>query len=92
MKDFFKELTKDHDEVKDLLTKLTESSAGAVKTREKLFLQLKKELVPHLKAEEAAFYPALMDKKKGRKHSLEAVEEHCLTEKVFNQIDALSCS
>ncbi len=47
MKEFFKEITKDHDEVKDLLKKLTESSDGAVKTREKLLTQLKQELVPH---------------------------------------------
>lgn len=89
MKEFFKAITKDHDEVKDLLKKLTKSSDGAVKTREKMFLQLKKELVPHLKAEEAVFYPALMEKKEGRKHSLEAIEEHGLTEMVLNQLESL---
>ncbi|MGB3225215.1 MAG: hemerythrin domain-containing protein [Desulforhopalus sp.] len=89
MKEFFQAITKDHDEVKDLLKKLTESSDGAVKTREKLFLKLKQEIVPHLKAEEAVFYPALMDNKEGRKHSLEAIEEHGLTEMVLNQIESL---
>ena len=89
MEEFFNMITKDHDEVKDILEKATKSSDGAVKTREKLFLQLKKELVPHLKAEEAVFYPALMDKKQGRKHSLEAIEEHHLTELVLNQLEDL---
>ena len=89
MEEFFKILTKDHDEVKNILGKVTNSSDGAVKTREKLFLQLKKELVPHLKAEEAVFYPALMNKKEGRQHSLEAIEEHRLTEMVLNQLEEL---
>ena len=89
MKEFFKMITKDHDEVKDLLKKLTEVSCSDVRPREKLFLQLKTEIIPHLKAEEAVFYQALMDKKKGRKHSLEAIEEHSLTEIVIKQLEAL---
>ncbi len=89
MKEFFDEITKDHDEVKDLLTKLSESSEGAVKTREKGFGQLKEELLPHLKAEEAAFYPSLMKKDEGRKHSLEAIEEHALTQQVLQQMEKL---
>lgn len=89
MKEFFKAITKDHDEVKELMQKLTKSSDGAVKTREKLFLALKKELVPHVKAEEVAFYPALMNNKESRKHTLEAIEEHGLTEMVLNQLETL---
>lgn len=90
MKEFFDVLMKDHDEVKDLFEKLMESSPGAEKTREKLFSQLEKELVPHLKAEEIAFYPFLMENKETKIMALEAVEEHALTELVLNQMKKLS--
>lgn len=87
MKEFFNELKKDHDEVKDILEKLKNSSQTAEKTREKLFIQLKQELLPHLKAEETSFYPALMASKSGKQHALEAKEEHNLTEMVCSQLE-----
>lgn len=87
MKAFFDELKKDHREVKDILEKLKAGSKTAEKTREKLFVQLKQELVPHLKAEEATFYQALMESKNGRQHALEGKEEHDLTVLVFRQLE-----
>ena len=90
MEEFFEALKKDHDEVKGILEKLKESSKTAEKTREKLFVQLKQELVPHLKAEEATFYQALSSKKNGRQHALEAKEEHDLTALVCTQMEQIS--
>ncbi len=90
MKEFFEELKKDHNEVKDILEKLKESSKTAEKTREKLFSQLKEELVPHMKAEESTFYQALMAGKNGKQHALEAKEEHDLTALVCTQLDGMS--
>lgn len=87
MKAFFDELKKDHKEVKDILEKLKAGSKTAEKTREKLFAQLKEELVPHLKAEDVTFYQPLMDTKNGRQHALEAKEEHDLTTRVFRQLE-----
>lgn len=87
MKAFFDELKKDHKEVKDILEKLKSGSKTAEKTREKLFVQLKEELVPHLKAEDVTFYQALMDTKNGREHALEAKEEHDLTTLVLRQLE-----
>ena len=89
MKAFFDELKKDHKEVKDILEKLQAGSKTAEKTREKLFAQLKEELVPHLKAEEASFYQVLLDTKNGRQHALEAKEEHDLTVLVFRQLEEI---
>ena len=86
MKQFFDELKKDHEEVKGILGKLNDSSDGAVKTREKLFAKLKEELIPHLKAEESAFYPILKDKKGARKKALESMEEHSITELACEQL------
>ncbi|KJS00368.1 MAG: hypothetical protein VR65_12695 [Desulfobulbaceae bacterium BRH_c16a] len=87
MKAFFDELKKDHKEVKDILEKMSSSSKTAEKSREKLFAQLKEELVPHMKAENVAFYSVLMDKKNARQNALEATEEHNLTEMVFRQLE-----
>lgn len=89
MKAFFDELKKDHKEVKDILEKLSTGSQTAEKTREKLFAQLKEELVPHLKAEDTTFYQALLETKGGRRHALEAKEEHDLTTLVFKQLEEI---
>lgn len=86
MKALFEEMTKDHKEVKEILKKMKGSSEGAVKTREKLYSQLKEELIPHMKAEEKVFYPALMEKKEARKNALEAIEEHGVAETVLRQL------
>ena len=87
MEEFFEELKKDHNEVKDILQKMKESSKTAEKTREKLFSQLKQELVPHLKAEETTFYQALMSSKNGKQHVLEAKEEHDLTTMMCSRLE-----
>lgn len=89
MKEFFQELIKDHNEVKEILEKLKSGSKTAEKTREKLFVQLKEELVPHLRAEDATFYPALMATKNGKQHALEAKEEHELTVMVCRQLEEI---
>jgi hemerythrin-like domain-containing protein len=90
MKEFFELIEKDHQEVKEILEKLEESSDGAVKTREKMFMQLKEEFIPHLKAEEVTLYPALKNQKESRKSALEAIEEHHVAEIVFKELDSLS--
>lgn len=89
MKAFFDELKKDHKEVKDILEKLKSGSKTAEKTREKIFVQLKEELIPHLKAEESTFYQALLANKNGRQHALEGKEEHDLTLTVFRQMEEM---
>jgi hemerythrin-like domain-containing protein len=87
--DFFQLLEKDHNQVKDLLEKLQDTSDSAVKTREKLFLQLKKEILPHLKAEEKTLYPALKEEKDSRRKAMESIEEHHVTELVLHELDQL---
>ena len=87
MEAFFEELTADHDEVKEILDKMENTSDGAVKTREKLLVQLKQALVPHMKAEEKAFYPELTKTKEVKKEALEAIEEHGLAETVLRQLE-----
>ena len=87
MNEFFQMLKKDHAEVKGILGKLEETKEGELKKREELFLKLRTELVPHMKAEEIVFYPPLMAKKESRKDALEGVEEHHVSDMVLKELE-----
>jgi len=71
-------LIEDHERVKDLLTRLTESTERAVKTRTDLLQKLEMEVTIHTELEEQILYPAY--KEAGGKEELkmyhEAKEEH----------------
>jgi hemerythrin-like domain-containing protein len=84
--DILQEIKKDHDELKEIFKKLM-SSKG--KSAEKEFKELRKELLPHMKAEESIFYPALMDGK-GREDALEGYEEHHASELYLREMEETS--
>lgn len=71
-------LIEDHERVKDILTRLTESTERAVKTRADLLQKLEMEVTIHTQLEEQILYPAY--KEAGGKEELkmyyEAKEEH----------------
>lgn len=71
-------LIEDHERVKDLLTRLAESTERAVKTRTELLQKLEMEVTIHTELEEQILYPAY--KEAGGKEELkmyyEAKEEH----------------
>ncbi|MDH1263521.1 MULTISPECIES: hemerythrin domain-containing protein [unclassified Pseudomonas] len=71
-------LKKDHETVKTLLTRLTDTSERAVQTRKKLLQKIELELQVHTAIEEQIFYPAF--KAAGEKDEViltsEAKEEH----------------
>ncbi|MBA1276537.1 MULTISPECIES: hemerythrin domain-containing protein [Pseudomonadaceae] len=71
-------LIEDHERVKDILTRLTESTERAVKTRTDLLQKLEMEVTIHTQLEEQILYPAY--KEAGGKEELkmyyEAKEEH----------------
>jgi len=87
MHEFLEELKKDHREVKEILEKL--KSTGNEKIREDLFLELRKEIQPHMKAEEKAFYPALTKNKDSKENALEGFEEHHVTEVVLKELEKM---
>jgi len=87
MNEFFQMLKKDHEEVKGILGKLKETKESEPKKREEVFLKLRIELVPHMKAEESVFYPPLMAKKESREDALEGVEEHHVSEMVLQELE-----
>ena len=87
MNDFFQMLKKNHEEVKGILAQLKETKGSAPKKREKLFQKLREELVPHMKAEESAFYRPLMAKKEAREDAMEGMEEHHVSEMVLKELE-----
>jgi len=89
MNAFFQMLKKDHGEVKNILEQLKETKESASKKREELFQKLRVELVPHMKAEESAFYPPLLAKKVSREDAMEGVEEHHVSEMVLKELETM---
>lgn len=63
---------------------------SASKKREELFQKLRKELVPHMKAEESTFYPALLVKKEAREDAMEGMEEHHVSDMVLKELVSMS--
>ena len=51
-------LIEDHERLKDILTRLTESTERAVKTRTELLHKLEMEVTIHTQLEEQVLYPA----------------------------------
>ncbi|MFZ3047093.1 MAG: hemerythrin domain-containing protein, partial [Desulfatirhabdiaceae bacterium] len=87
--EFFQMLKKDHEEVKGILGQLKETKKSEPKKREELFKKLRKELVPHMKAEESTFYPPLMAKKEAREDAMEGMEEHHVSDMVLKELEEM---
>ncbi|SDB08161.1 Hemerythrin HHE cation binding domain-containing protein [Desulfonatronum thiosulfatophilum] len=85
-------IEKEHLNIKELLHKIENKSARAVKTKDDLFMKLKRELIPHMKGEEKHFYPLLMNKKAGKQVGMEAMEEHHAAEMLLKELDQLPTS
>ena len=76
-------LKDDHDRVKDLLSKLEETSNRATTQRTELLAKIAEELTIHMKIEEQVFYPAFKaaaEKAEQRVMYFEAEEEHNVLE------------
>jgi hemerythrin superfamily protein len=92
--DILKSLKQDHDEVKQILEEITESSDRAEKKRLTLFLKFKSEIVAHARAEEEVVYAPLLEalKKDDAATIREGYEEHFLVDKLLPEIEQLSPS
>jgi len=88
--DILETLGAEHDEVQDLLEKLTKSERAA--EQKSLVGQIKKALVPHSKAEEQIVYDAIAALK-GEKYKIDGAEgytEHALASATLKQLDAMT--
>lgn len=84
-------LKADHRNVEQLFSQLESSSDRALKTKERLFLEIKKELTIHMMAEEKILYPRMLDIPELRKAAFEANEEHRLVKQLLDETSELVC-
>jgi hypothetical protein len=86
--DIYTYLNKDHLKVSKLFKEITASKNQA--EREKLFLEVKKELELHADPEHDTFYKALEKKPKGREDAEHGTEEHQEIKKALKAISNVS--
>jgi iron-sulfur cluster repair protein YtfE (RIC family) len=86
--DLYQLLKQDHQKAKRLFEQLSDTSDRAVKSRERLFTQLKQELELHTEVEEQHFYPALRDQEETRDLVEEALEEHSEVKEMLEELDS----
>jgi len=77
-----------HEMVKEIFQKMEGTDSRAEK--EKLFDQLKNDIVPHMKGEEKYFYPALEKKEENKEDVLEGIEEHHATKLFLRELNGMS--
>ncbi|MBL9043362.1 MAG: hemerythrin domain-containing protein [Myxococcales bacterium] len=84
-------LKADHRNVEQFFSQIESSSDRALKTKERLFLEIKKELTIHMMAEEKILYPRMLDIPELRKAAFEANEEHRLVKQLLDETSELVC-
>lgn len=90
--DILDTLEAEHDEVQDLLEKLTKSESAS--EQKSLLQQVKKALVPHTKAEEQIVYDkiAALKEEKPQMDGAEGYTEHALASATLKQLEALQAN
>jgi hemerythrin superfamily protein len=79
-------LKREHGHINTLLEKLADTSEGAVKTREKLFDQVKTDLETHSAIEEKQLYPRLKKQPELKDLEKHAEQEHHRVSQMLRQI------
>lgn len=82
-------LKEDHKEVEDLFKRIEATSPRAMKTRQKLFLQIKAALTVHSAAEEELLYPRMKEMRELRHDAFLANEEHRLVKQLLDELGSL---
>src|SRR5262245_31342049 len=83
-------LKKDHADVKSLFTKFERTSATDYNKRSAYFVQIRRELQVHSRAEEEIFYPAIKALNgEGRRLISQAIKEHREIDDLLTQISRL---
>ncbi|XBQ16442.1 MAG: hemerythrin domain-containing protein [Oceanicaulis sp.] len=89
MADIFKEIRKDHDQARELMDQIMETSNDAAETRAALFDKFKLDMWSHNKIEEALFYQPLREAKETRGEAMEALSEHHVAGGLIEELDAM---
>ncbi|HJR19332.1 MAG TPA: hemerythrin domain-containing protein [Actinomycetota bacterium] len=88
--DAIKLIKEDHEKFRKILKELEDTTERAVKTRERLFADLRRLLEPHEAMEEEIFYPALREKLKDDEIVLEGYEEHHAADVLLEELEAVA--
>jgi hemerythrin-like domain-containing protein len=82
-------LKKDHDTLKPLLERLVNSADADAPTRKKLIEQIRDELIPHARAEEAVFYNSLRTIDGAKELVAHGYTEHMEAEAMLRTLQAM---
>ena len=82
-------LKTDHDQMKELLTRLEATTERGVKTRGELFATIKGELTLHEIIEEEIFYPELKSHPKAKDIVLEGYQEHHVVDLLMGELESM---
>lgn len=89
MNALFSVLTEDHDKVKSILEEIEKLDESEGENREKLLAQLKKELIPHARAEEQVLYARMQSQDREAKVlGLEGFEEHHVVDLLLEELES----
>jgi hemerythrin superfamily protein len=83
----YEELKRDHEKIKDVMSRIEETTERAFKKRPELLEEMKSLLLAHAKAEEAVFYRSMLDDEVTHEQALEALEEHKVAESVLQDLE-----
>ncbi len=82
-------IKQDHDDARELMAEIKDTSDQAVKTRRRLFDRFKREMWVHHKLEEAVFYNTLSRHRETRDEAFEAVNEHHVANGLLEELDSV---
>jgi hemerythrin superfamily protein len=88
----YDELKKDHDQVKEMMTRIVEMSSRSSTSKVKLFEEMKAALTAHVRAEEKVFYDAIKRERSAHDSALEGYEEHHVADLLMREISRLAPS
>jgi iron-sulfur cluster repair protein YtfE (RIC family) len=83
-------IAEDHEKVRGIFQKMKDTTDRAEKTRTDLLEKLKKELEPHMEAEEKLFYPWVREHADAEDEVLEGLEEHHVTRRSLKELESLA--
>lgn len=93
MNALFRQLKKDHKEVKELLEQIDDSTPRASKKRSELILKLKTKLIPHARAEEEILYGHMLaEERELEVAALEGHQEHKVADELLGELVELDPS
>jgi hypothetical protein len=88
----FELLQTDHQSIRELLARLSDTASGQVALRQTLFAKLRHELLRHAQTEQDVFYPALLERGADKEMVFDGIEDHAAFAFMLGELEALSVS